>query len=95
MGVACNELSIKKNLTYNSSSDIIDGLKHLQERSNNLGTHICVFILKGLFSNCKFVLNYFVTAYFDSSADDFVCTNIPIKLTSSRYFVGYIAKESF
>jgi len=32
-------------------------------------------------------------AYFDSFADDFVFTNIPIELTSSRYFVGYIFKE--
>jgi len=27
-----------------------------------LGTHICVFILRGLFSNWKFVLIYFVPA---------------------------------
>jgi len=28
----------------------------------------------------------------DSSADDFVF-NIPIELTSSRYFLGYIARD--
>jgi len=27
-----------------------------------LGTHICAFILRGLFSNWKFVFNYFVPA---------------------------------
>jgi len=32
--------------------------------------------------------------YFDQNIDNFLCNDVPIELTSSRYFVGYIAKGS-
>lgn len=43
--------------------DLIDGFKHLsdEERQSLIGKQVCVFMLRGLFSNWKYVLNYFVT----------------------------------
>jgi len=32
--------------------------------------------------------------YFDQNIDNFLCNNVLIELTSSRYFVRYIAKGS-
>lgn len=58
--ITCDEVAIKKNLTYNSSVDVIDGLEHLLERSNKMGSHICVFAIRGILKKWKFVLNYFV-----------------------------------
>lgn len=58
-----DEISIRKDLTYNDQLDQIDGFQHLsnEERTKLIGKHICVFMLRGLFSNWKYVLNYFVT----------------------------------
>lgn len=58
-----DEISIRKNLTYNNNSDIIDGLVDIgSERIDEIGSQICIFMLRGIIHNWKFVLNYFVTA---------------------------------
>lgn len=58
-----DEVSIRRNLTYNNCADVIDGVVDLgYERMNEMGTQVCVFMLRGIVKNWKFVLNYVVTA---------------------------------
>lgn len=58
-----DEISIRRDLDFNEKLDLIDGFQHLseEERKNLIGKSVCVFMLRGLFSNWKYVLNYFVT----------------------------------
>lgn len=57
-----DEMSIRRDLSYNSNSDIIDGLEDLGfQRTSAIGGEICVFMLRGLFDSWKCVLNYFVS----------------------------------
>lgn len=59
----CDEISIKRDLEYNESLHLIDGFQHLSEedRAALIWKQVCVFIIRGLYSNWKYVLNYFVT----------------------------------
>ena len=58
-----DEISIRKDLVCNVLRDIVDGFYDLggSDRKQILGKDICVFMLRGLLSNWKYVLNYFVT----------------------------------
>lgn len=58
-----DEISIKKGLEYNLHEDEIEGFvddgrnKHLK-----LSKQVCVFMLRGLHSNWKFILSYFASS---------------------------------
>lgn len=58
-----DEIAIRRDLDFNEKLDLIDGFEHLseEERKNLIGKSVCVFMLRGLFSNWKYVLNFFVT----------------------------------
>lgn len=58
-----DEITIRRDLDYNEALDLIDGFKHLSnsEREALIGKQICVFMLRGLYTNWKYVLNYFVS----------------------------------
>lgn len=59
-----DEIQIKKELVYNSKLDQIIGLEDIGngDRTKLLGKHICTFMVRGIFSNWKYVTNYVVTA---------------------------------
>lgn len=60
--LAFDEVAIKKNITYNIATDSIDGVEDYgNRRSDKLGSHIIVFMVRGLFSRWKFILNYYVS----------------------------------
>ena len=60
--IVFDEIAIRRDLTYNSAVDIIDGLEDTGFiRSNCIGKQVCVFMLRGPFSNWKCILNYFVS----------------------------------
>lgn len=58
-----DEISIRRDLVYDLQSDKIDGFVDLgnEEREPLIGKCICVFMVRGLFHNWKYVLNYFVS----------------------------------
>lgn len=58
-----DEASIREELRYNSRLDLIDGFEDEGfYRSDVLGQKVCVFMIKGIFSNFSLVLNYFISA---------------------------------
>lgn len=59
-----DEISIEENVTYNKFKDRIDGLVDYGDgkREPIRGKTICVFMIRGLCSNFKYILNYVVTA---------------------------------
>lgn len=57
-----DEISIKKDLKYNTHIDEITGfLDYGDERRLLLGKQICVFMIRGLYHNYKYPLAYFVS----------------------------------
>lgn len=56
-----DEIAIKRELSYDSTNDEIVGFKDMGlTRSKELGKNICVFMVRGIFSNYKFVITYYV-----------------------------------
>lgn len=55
-----DEVDIKRGLDYNCYHDHIDGFTDLgNERRNTIAKSICLFLIRGLFSNYKYVLSYY------------------------------------
>lgn len=60
--VIFDEITIRRELRYNLHHDLIDGLEDIGfRRENAIGKQVCVFMVRGLVSSWKVVLNYFVT----------------------------------
>jgi len=60
--IAFDEMSIMKNLEYNSSMGVIEGFVDMGNlsRSSKLGTHAFVVFLRGIFVNWKIPLSYYI-----------------------------------
>lgn len=57
-----DEMAIRKELRYNQKLDLVDGFENKGfERTNNIASQVCVFILKSMFTNWSIILNYFVS----------------------------------
>ncbi|XP_037928665.1 uncharacterized protein LOC119663067 [Teleopsis dalmanni] len=57
-----DEMKLRPELRYNSVLDQIDGFEDVDFfRTDKIGKSICLFIVKGMFSNWSFILNYFIT----------------------------------
>ena len=70
--MSLGEMAIRHNLTYNSAMDIVDGVVDLgHQRTKEIGGQVCTFMLRGLFSNWKFVFKYIVTE--NSISSDELC----------------------
>lgn len=58
-----DEVAIRKDLVYNPYLDEIEGLTDYGsgDRTSGIGKYICVFMVRGLVHNWKYVLSYFVS----------------------------------
>ncbi|XP_037929646.1 uncharacterized protein LOC119664178, partial [Teleopsis dalmanni] len=57
-----DEMRLRPELRYNGNLDQIDGFEELGFfRSKTIAKSLCLFIVKGLFSNWSIILNYFVS----------------------------------
>ena len=57
-----DEISFRKDLKYNTFKDEISGvLDYEYKRTGKLAKEICVFIVRGLINNWKYVLSYFTS----------------------------------
>lgn len=55
-----DEIKIRQNLSYNQTHDEIQGFQDYgYVRIPSLAQSVCVFMVRGLFSKWKFVLNYY------------------------------------
>lgn len=58
-----DEVAIRKQLSYNQHADEVDGVVDYGEddRTSEIGKHVCLFLIRGLCSSWKYVLSYYVT----------------------------------
>lgn len=63
--ICFDEMSIKKELTYSPLLDLIEGFEDLGElgRDDNIAQEALVFLARGLYSNWKLPIAYFVSRY--------------------------------
>lgn len=61
--ILMDEIKIKKELTYNQVTDEVDGFIDFGDgdRNNNTGDHILVFMVRGIVTNWKYILSYYVS----------------------------------
>lgn len=58
-----DEISIKQFLEYNKKHDFIEGFEDYgDKRTNKFGTHILLFMVRGIYSKWKLPLAYFVSS---------------------------------
>lgn len=58
-----DEIAIKRGLQYNSHEDEIQGfVDDGSQKESRLSKYVCVFMLRGLHNNWKFVLSYYASA---------------------------------
>lgn len=57
-----DEMSIKKDLKYNIKHDELSGVEDFGfKRTQKMAKHVCVFMVRGLISNWKYVFSYYAS----------------------------------